>query len=96
MKSKNRICVLVLLMLVATTSPVLAAEKTLTKIHTFHSATPDFHYAADKEMKESGSTYHLEDIDYQLLETKDLYVSKQVSYKNLEKRQVPAARKFQI
>lgn len=87
---------LVCLLMLASTSVTFAKESRLQKEYVFESESADFSYPAEKTIREKETTWHLNGIEYEILEETDRYQSRKETYTGLSEKQVPLKRVYRI
>lgn len=90
----KRIASISLLVTLLATCFSFAGEQ-LTRSEVFYSGDKDFAYAAQETIKENGRTYHLKNIDYEILKKPDA-VEKTAEVKGLKEEKAPKTRAFTI
>lgn len=87
---------LVCLFMLASTSVTFAKESRLQKEYVFESESADFSYPAKETIRKKETTWHLNGIEYEILEETDRYQSRKETYTGLSEKQVPLKRVYRI
>lgn len=87
---------LVCLFVLASTSVTFAKESRLQKEYVFESECADFSYPAEETIRKKETTYHLNGIEYEILEEMDLYQSRKETYRDLPEKKVSLKRAYRI
>ena len=92
-----RVLCIVMLLVMLSSSFTFAASKLLVKEYTFTSSSSEqFAYTAKEHIKEDGVTYKLTDVQYEVIGENENYISKEVTYDNLNAEEVPLEETFNI